>query len=81
MCKLLNTHRANYPSKIITAACYRNILNHGFGGTKRQNSFLHEDIATTSRDQLTMEQMLRQCVVGHVLSNKQSFISFTATTK
>lgn len=28
-----------------------------------------------------MEQMLRQCVVGHVLSNKQSFISFTATTK
>ena len=28
-----------------------------------------------------MEQMLRQCVVGHVLSNKQSFIGFTATTK
>jgi hypothetical protein len=41
----------------------------------------HKDIGKASRDQLTMEQMLCQCVIGHVLSNKQSFISFAATTK
>ena len=28
-----------------------------------------------------MEEMLCQCVIGHVLSNKQSFVSFAATTK
>jgi hypothetical protein len=42
---------------------------------------LHKDLATSSRDQLTMEQMLCQSVIGHVLSNKQPFISFAATTK
>ena len=48
---------------------------------KIHDSFLYEDVDTTPRDQLTMEQMLRQCVIWHVLSNKQSFIGFTATTK
>lgn len=44
-------------------------------------SFCEKDISTTGRYKLTMEQMLCQCVIGHVLGNKQSFVTFTAATK